>query len=148
MRKRIKILLLVHVVDLAAGCDCIIHVSKKAIISIIITLDVKVSKRNSRFNDLFIEHKPMSSRMFGVTTLHAQIAIIHVRRTLVRREARYLTRLTHYTCRNPLYVRSISVKLLVFNRFIYYRIFQNRHRASFNHESFTDNFFLTRTLKS
>lgn len=47
-------------VDLAPGYDCIIRASKDGIISIIMALDVKVSERNSRFNDLFIEHKPTS----------------------------------------------------------------------------------------
>lgn len=58
---RIEILSIIHeAVDLAPGNDCIIRVSKDAIRSIIMALDVKVSKRNSRFNDLFIEHKPGS----------------------------------------------------------------------------------------
>lgn len=78
--------------------------------------------------------------MFGVTALHAQIAIIYVHRTLVRGEARYLTRLTYYTCRNPLYVRSINVKPLAFNALFiteYFKIVV----ALLHHEFSADKFF-------
>jgi len=115
--RNIEYLSIIHeAVDLAPGYDCIIRVSKDAIISIIMALDVKVSKRNSRFNDLFIEHSGESVYVWRncITLTNCNYTCSFVYLFVVRQGIWHGWHII--LCRNPLYVRSISVKPLTFSR--------------------------------